>query len=164
MLHQRNGGAVLIWFMLRLCNNCPERQEITPALLRNSHSAVGEEAVTDDLCLLLEPVAVEALAVPKLITVTAKWMTHQRQIIFAMFLRLPDMGHFVDEQPLQRQWFGGEIVRPARVGGMEMDVAGRSHDDAPGLERKPSAAHDTHPRIIDRRPEDRAGEGDFAIG
>ena len=52
-----------------------------------------------------------------LIGVAAKGMAHQRQIEAPVALRLPDMGHFVDEQALQRQRRGGEIVAVRSLSG-----------------------------------------------
>lgn len=157
-------GAALIWLMLRLCNNRLERQESALALLRDRHAAVGEEAVADDLGLLFEAITVEPATLLYLIAVAAERVTHQRQIEAAVSLRLPDMGHFVDEQTLQSERFRREIVRPARIGGVKVNITGRGHDDPLGLERPPAAADDPHPVIVDRRAEHRPGERDFSLG
>src|SRR5687767_12344521 len=47
---------------------------------------------------------------------------------------------------------------------MEVDVAGRGHDDPPGLERPPFAPDHPYPRIVDRIAEHRTGELDLAGG
>ena len=64
--------------------------------------AIGEESVAHDLSLLLQPVAPKRPPGPEFIVVTAERVTHQRQVEAAAGLGLPDMGHFVDEQSLQR--------------------------------------------------------------
>ena len=70
---------------------------------RPETAVVGEEAVRDDLRLLLEAVAVERLSRLQLIGVAAEGVAHQRQIEAPLCLRLPDVGHLVDEEALARR-------------------------------------------------------------
>jgi len=113
--------------------------------------------------LLFEAVAVEPAAVDHAIAISAEGVPHQREIEAAAGLRLPDMGHFVDEEALQGQAFLREIFRPEGAVGVEMDVSGRRHDDAPGLKRPPFAADDPYPVIVDGIAEHGAGEVDLAL-
>ncbi len=55
-----------------------------------------------------------------------------------------------------------EIVAIGGAAGMEMEMAQRRHHRLFGLERKPFAPLDAHFRVIDRRSEHRAGEGNLA--
>ena len=131
----------------------------------NATAALGEEDVADDLRLLLEPVAVERPAVPKRIGVAAERVAHQRQIEAAAGLGLPDMGHFVDEQPLAVQRLGREILRPrGRRAGWKWILPVGAIAMPPRLERPPFAPDHPDLRIIDGVAEHRSGEGDFAGG
>ena len=119
--------------------------------------------MADDFGLLLEPVALERPARTKIIGVAAERMAHQRQVEAAARLRLPDVGHFVDEQALPRERLFREIVGPQvamRDGNGYCPVG--AIDDALRLERPPFAPDQADPRIIDRLAEHRSGELDFA--
>jgi len=61
-----------------------------------------EEGVLYDFRLLLKAIAIERFPVFKHIAVAAERVTHQRKIPAAPGLRLPDMGHLVDEMRLGR--------------------------------------------------------------
>ena len=56
--------------------------------------------MADDLCLLFDTIALKRLPRSKHISIATKWMASQRQVIFPVNLRLPDMGHLVHKQPL----------------------------------------------------------------
>ena len=103
-------------------------------------------------------------AFDQLIAVATEGMPHQRQIETAAGLRLPHMGHFVDEQALQRQALPGEIFGPQWAFRVEMDVARRGHDCLPGLERPPFAPDHPDPVIIDRIAEHGARQLNLAGG
>ena len=66
--------------------------------------------MADDFGLLFQSVAVEAATRLDAVGVAAKRVAHQRQVKAAAFLRLPDMGHFVQEQRLEVDRGLGEIV------------------------------------------------------
>ena len=128
-------------------------------------AAVGQETVADEFGLLLEPVAVEAPALRHGVGIAAERVAHQRQIEAPVALRLPDVGHFVDEQPLQRQaarwrnrrdnWSlsGWKWMLP--VGAMTMPLGWNGHH----LRRTIR-----HAVIIDRVAEHRSRQRDFAGG
>ncbi len=131
---------------------------------RYGMAAVGEKAVADQFGLLLKAVAIEPPSLGETIGVTTKGVTHQRQIKAPMVLRLPNVGHFVNEQPLEREGSGGEIVAVEIAGGVEVNVAGWRHDDAFGLKQPPLAPDDVDARIIDRVAEHGTRQCDFAGG
>src|SRR4030095_4072378 len=97
--------------------------------MRALPAAVGKEAMAHHFSLLLEAIAIEWTPFDRLVGIAAERGAHQHQGDGAPYLSLPDMGHFVDEQALQRQSLGREIFRPELALRMEVDVAGRSHDD-----------------------------------
>ena len=76
------------------------------------NAVIRHEPVADDFRLLFKAVAVELTAGFDSVAVAAERMTHKRQEITPALLRLPDMGHFVDKQALQRQALGRKIVGP----------------------------------------------------
>jgi len=118
--------------------------------------------MADHLRLLLQPIKVETTALDQLIAISAEGMAHQGQIEAATGLGLPDMGHLVDEQSLQREAFVGEVVRPQGAFGMKMDVPGWRHDHAFGLERPPFAADHPDPVVGDGVTEHRSGQRNLA--
>src|SRR3546814_392522 len=146
----------------------PERQQ------RFIHPSIGgafygrapfqQKGVADDLCLLLDSIILERPPGPYRIGIAAEGVAHHRQPPSASLLRLPDMGHFVNEEALQARPFAGEIVAPKRGARMKPEVAVGGHCRASGLERPPAAAVDRHPLIIDRVPEHRFGETPFVTG
>src|SRR4051812_43875399 len=75
-------------------------EQFTRRCARYPTAAIGEEAMRDDLRLLLESVVRERLSGRQLISVAAERMPHQRQIEAALRLRLPDVRHFMDEEAL----------------------------------------------------------------
>src|SRR4051794_8745321 len=101
--------------MLRLSNDrragSAERQELAWGDALQLYAAVGEESVADDLGLLLEAVAAERLALDQPVPVAGEGVPHQRQVEAAALLRLPDMGHLVDEEALSPQRLAREIIR-----------------------------------------------------
>ena len=103
-----------------------------------------KEDVADDLGLLFEPVAAERAAGDDVVPVATEGVAREREEKSATLLRLPDMGHFVDEEPLALKRLFREILRPAPTVGMEMDVAGRGHRASPRLQRPPFAAEQPH--------------------
>ena len=111
--------------------------------------------------LLFKPIAVEGAAFPELIGVAAEGMPHQDEVEAPARLGLPDMGHLMDEQALQRQPFFRKIFRPEVGIGMEVNIARRRHDDSARLERPPFAADELYAIVVDGIAEDRTGEGDF---
>ena len=112
-----------------------------------------------DLGLLLNPVANKRPPGFVGVAVSAEGMSHQEEVPPAPSLTLPDVGHFVDEEALEVERRGGEVGRPERSVGMEIDIAVRRHGDVAGLQGPPSAADDADARIVDRVAEDGAGEG-----
>src|SRR5438270_700005 len=76
----------------------PERQQIARRDDWRVGPAIGEKAVADDLRLLLDPISRERLARLQPIAVAAEGVAHQEKIEAALRLRLPDVGHFVDEE------------------------------------------------------------------
>lgn len=116
----------------------------------------------DKLGLLLKPVSIERSPVLQPIGISAKRMAHHYQVEASACLRLPDVGHFVNEQALQRKSLFGKIIRPQRTFGVEVDVAGRGHDNALWLERPPFAPDKANTRIIDCIAKHRYGEFYFA--
>lgn len=73
-------------------------------------------------------------------------------------LGLPYVGQFVDEQPLQGQTGGGEIITIGSAARVEIQMAHRSHCHPPWLKRHELAAADRHCGIIDRFTEYPAGK------
>jgi len=112
--------------------------------------------------LLLEPIAGEGAAGHDRVAVAAERLAHQRQVESSVALRLPDVGHLVDEEALQPQRLATEIFRPKRSLWMEMDVAAWRHCCILRLKRPPFAADKVHPTVIDRVTEDGTHEFDFA--
>lgn len=106
--------------------------------------------MADHLRLLLKAVPAEGAAFDEFVVVAAEGVPHQRQIEAAAGLRLPYMGHFMDEQPLEREALFREIIRPQRAIVMKVNIAGRSHDGSPGLEWPPSAADHPDAAVVDR--------------
>src|ERR1041384_7164814 len=100
-----------------------KRKQVARRTHRRGSAAVGEEAVADDFRLLLEPVTLERPAVLELIGVAAERMAHQRQIEAPSLLRLPHMGHFMDEQALPVKRLFREVVGPQIGMRMEMNIA-----------------------------------------
>jgi hypothetical protein len=77
-------------------------------------------------------------------------------------LSLPDVRHFVQEQPLQPDRTLREIIAVEFGSRMKMQVAARRHHGVDRLERKPAPSPDTHRIAIDRIAEDRAHQRGFA--
>ena len=73
----------------------------------------GEEDVPDNLRLLLETVPIERSPRHQVVAVAAERVAHQRQIETAAFLRLPDVGHFVDEESLAAERLVGMVAQKA---------------------------------------------------
>src|SRR3546814_20120056 len=71
------------------------------ALYRNPPAQ--QEGVANDLRLLLQPVAAERFARHDVVSIAAEGMAHQRQIPTAAPLRMPYMGHLMDEMSLDGQ-------------------------------------------------------------
>src|SRR5207302_3952257 len=67
---------------------------------RQANAAIREEAMADDFRLLFEAIPGERLPGLQLIAIAAERMAHQRQIEAPLDLRLPDMGHLMDEEAL----------------------------------------------------------------
>lgn len=109
----------------------------------------GEKGVADDFRLLFKAIAVEWLTGDQVVGIATKGMAHQRQVESAAFLGLPYVRHLVDEQTLQLDRLTTEISRPAIAFGVEMDVAGRRHDNPARLQRPPFAADQPHTAVID---------------
>src|SRR4051794_16114735 len=74
-----------------------EGKQFTGRCARSPTAAIGEEAMRDNLRLLLESVVLERLSGRQFVSVAAEWMPHQRQIEAALRLRLPDVRQFMDE-------------------------------------------------------------------
>lgn len=118
--------------------------------------------MADHFGLLFQAISIEWTTLDHLIAVTAEGMAHQRKVESPAGLRLPDVSHFVDEQALEREPLPGKILGPDSTIGVEMDVAGRGHDDPLGLERPPFTADHPYPAIVDGIAKHRAGQLDFA--
>src|SRR5262249_42621038 len=112
-------------------------------------TAAQQEDMPDDLRLLLDAIAVERLAGFESVAGTAEGMAHQQQVAASAGLRLPDMGHLMQEQGLQTGPFGAVILAPQPAFGVGVDVAHRRDQYVPGLEREEGAAADRHPFAVD---------------
>src|SRR5690349_11138146 len=77
-----------------------EREELGRRVRVHGDTTFREKAVADDLRLLLQAVAAEGPPGLQLVGIAAEGMAHQRQIERAALLRLPDMGHLMDEKAL----------------------------------------------------------------
>src|SRR5690606_35111657 len=119
-------------------------------------TAAQEKGVTDDLRLLLDPVAAQRPTRLEAVVVAAERMPHERQIPPPALLCLPDMRHLVQEQALEAHVPLGEIVAVPGRGGVKMDVAARGHQRAAWLEGMPAPPPETHRIAIDRRAEHRS--------
>ena len=73
--------------------------------------------------LLLQAISIERAALDEPITIATERVAHQRQIEASASLGLPDMGHFVNEQALERQALLGEILRPVRALGVSQPLS-----------------------------------------
>ncbi|QNP43356.1 hypothetical protein H9L15_00295 [Sphingomonas daechungensis] len=125
--------------------------------------SVGQKAMADDLRLLFQSIVLEPAAQFDFIAVSAEGMAHQRQVEPASLLCLPDVCQFVNEQALSVQGLLTEVLRPQVAIRVEVNVPGRSHDDAPRLQWPPLAPNQANRRIINGIAEDRTRELDLAI-
>lgn len=116
--------------------------------------------MADDLCLLLQTVILKPLSRHETVAIPTERMAPKRQENAS--LMLPDMGQFVNEQPLPGERCGGEIVAIGLPAGMEMQMPAWGHHHLAGLEGEPLAPPDADCIIIDRTAEDRPGKGDLA--
>ena len=99
-----------------------------------------QEGVLDDHRLLLDAVAGERLAGVDRVIVAAKGMALEGQEDAALVL--PDMDELVDQQALEVEIRGGEILAIAAALGVEMDMAEGRHGDVARLEERPFAIVD----------------------
>ena len=118
--------------------------------------------MADDFRLLLKAVAAKQPARHDLVSVFAEGMAGEGQEESSAFLRLPDVGHFMDEEALGPQRLFRKIVGPEIALRMEVDVAARRHGRVLRLERPPFAADQPDVRIIDGVAEHRSRQIDFA--
>ena len=131
---------------------------------RNGAPSTCKEGVTHDLSLLLKTVILEPPASDDCVPVAAKRVAHQRQIVSATPLGLPDVGHLMDEQALVVDAGIGEVAAPAAVAGVEMDAPGGRHDRSLRLKRPPLVVRQPDLAIVDGIAEHRPGKLDFAVG
>ena len=82
--------------------------------------------------------------------IATKGVSHQRQIVFAPLLRLPDMRKFVKKKALSSNGLATVIVAPEAACRMNMDMPAGRHQHVFGLERKPFAADDPNRIVVDR--------------
>jgi len=118
-----------------------------------------QERMADDLCLLFYPVAFERLSRRNLIVVAAPGMAHQWQPPPPARLRLPHMGHFVNEMALKGEAFVAEVLAIQVATRVEPEMAVGRHGVMPGLKWPIFAPMQPHMLIVDRRAKDRRGEG-----
>ena len=133
------------------------------------HLGVEPDKVTedasfiDDLGLLLQPILLEAPPGADHVIVAAEGMALEKQVRTPPFLRLPNVGHLMDEQVdvglALREVFGPEIAA-----GVEVQVPRRGHHIIDRLQRPPFALDQLDLRVIDGRTEYRAAKRDFAGG
>ena len=93
-----------------------------------------------DLGLLLDAVALEAQARPNRVIVPTEGMAAERE--HDALLMLPDMDHFMNEQPLVIEPGSGEIVAVERAVRVEMERPARCHHRLARLEEGPFAPDD----------------------
>src|SRR5256885_10661019 len=101
--------------------------------------ALGKKDVARDHGLLLEPIAIERLSGFEDVIVSAERMAHERQVEAAFRLGLPDVSHFMDEEPLTAERLGRKILRPDLARGVEIDIAHWRHRRLAWMERPPFA-------------------------
>ena len=130
---------------------------------REAGSMLREKGVANDFSLLLEPVAIEDLAWDDIVRVPAKRMPHHRKVKSATGLGLPHVREFVNQETLPVEARLREIIRPIGVCRVEVDIAGRRHNNAARLEGPPFASDQPDAGIIDAIPEHGSGEGDFTL-
>src|SRR3546814_17755599 len=90
-----------------------------------------------DLRLLFEAVAVEAPAGLETVAIGREGMAHQHQIPAPARLRLPDMHHLVNEQPLRGAVRAAEVLAIKAAVRMEMQCTHRRHPHPARLEENP---------------------------
>ena len=110
----------------------------------------GEKGVGDEFGLLLDAIGGEMPHRIEAVRIAAERVAHQQQIEAAALLALPYMHEFVDEERLQGERRGAEIVAVVGACRMKMNMAHWRHDRAARLEREEAAAADAHRREIDR--------------
>src|SRR3546814_18705939 len=81
-----------------------------------------------DLRLLFEAVAVEAPAGLETVAIGREGMAHQHQIPAPARLRLPDMHHLVNEQPLRGAVRAAEVLALKADARMAMQCNNRRHN------------------------------------
>lgn len=119
--------------------------------------------MANDLSLLLDPIVLQGAARPEAVIVTAKWVTMQRQVPSAVDLRLPHMGHFVNEKPLKANGCTAEILAIPRRLRVEMNVPARGHDNCCGLQGKPAPPFQRHTGCINCAAEHRPSQRGLSI-
>ena len=120
---------------------------------RNLRASPQHEDMADNLCLLLNAIAPERPPRLEVIIIAAKGMPPQHEV--HPRLMLPNMRHFVDEQPLRIQVSGAEIIAIMVSAGMKMDAAARSHHSLLWLEKGPFVVSNLYLGIVDRVAENR---------
>lgn len=139
-----------------------KREQVARGTLGDCAAAIGEEPVSDDFGLLLEPVPIEGFSGSELILITAERMSHQGQVEAALALGLPDVRHFVNEEALAAERLFREIIGPDVALGVEIDVSHRRHGRVARMEWPPFSLDEPNARIIDRAAENRTSECDFS--
>ena len=121
--------------------------------------------MADDFGLLLKAVALERPVRAQVIAIAAEGVAHQRQVEAAALLRLPDMGHFMDEKALRdaAARSRNRRTRGRHAGWKWMFPVGAMATPL-RMERPPFAPDQPHLAIIDRVAEDRTRKLDFAGG
>ena len=113
----------------------------------------------DNLCLLLNPIAPERPSRFERIIIAAKGMPPQDEVHAR--LMLPDMRHFVDEQPLRIQTSIAEIITIVISAGVKMDAAARGHHGLLWLEKGPFVMGNFDLGIVNGIAKDGLGKVDF---
>src|SRR5688500_12644863 len=101
---------------------------------RQSDAAPQQEGVTYDLGLLLYPVPIERPAGLEAVVVTAPRVAVQQQVPVSLHLRLPDVGHLMDEETLPQRMRRGEVVTIGLSQRVEVQVPPRRHLDLARLQ------------------------------
>lgn len=120
-----------------------------------------QKRMPDNLGLLLDPVLLQPPVGLENIIIAPRKGADQWQIPPAMVLRLPDVGHLVNEVALEIERSGGEIIAVIGRLRVEVQVPPWRHGDGAWLEGKPAFTPDGHLGAVDRLAEHRMHQRNF---